>query len=150
MDPTTAQQLSTAIGLALGGILPDLNQLLKDYKISEVLELKTDIDPLMLNSNAVSCCVINRVLVCNCTGPTYGLSASSDNTLGLDPMKTQQFCQAVASKLAQIMPGINKFIQGSKDSFEVHLLLDPATVVTSQQPMTCVWNTGNILQCSEP
>ena len=150
MDPNTAQQLSTAFGAALGAILPDLNQLLKDNKISEVLELHiTDIEPLPLTPNVLSCCVINRVLVCNCTSPTYGLSASSDNSLGLNPMATQQFCQAVASKLAQIMPSINKFIQGLKEGFEVHFRLDPATGMTSQQPMVCIWNSNNVLQCSK-
>ncbi len=147
MDSDTAQQLSKAIEASLVGVLPDMAKLLHDYQISRVLEIHLiDINQLQLYPSSFACCNVKGNVRCCTLG--YGPGLRSDFTLELDPEKTQQFCSDVTAKLQQSLPDLRQSIPASSESFEVHLCLDPATVI-AQHPMVCEWIDGN-LRCSNP
>lgn len=145
MDSDKAQQLSNAIEVALSEGLPDMEKLLHNYHILGVLEIHLiDINQLQLYPNSFVCCNVRGIIRCCTLG--YGPGLQSDFTLGLDAEKTQQFCSDVTAKLKQILPSLGQSIPPSGESFEVHLRLDPATVI-SQHPIVCEWIDGN-LRCS--
>ncbi|MBD1847054.1 hypothetical protein H6F89_27330 [Cyanobacteria bacterium FACHB-63] len=167
MNSDQAQQLSSAIRSALSEILPDLLNILQHYQITEGLELRlVNMDQLLTDISqmpSVTCPSENSILctywdrTCPCWRPRICNQSTigSDDPLGLglDPEKTQQFCEDVASKLNLIMPPLGQSIPPSDESYEVHFLLDPDTVI-SQQPVVCEWSSDtsqeNILQCSNP
>lgn len=136
MNSDTAQPLSDAIASLLSEIQPDLEQLLQRYPKPEILEIH--IEELLPTSATIpmACCLVNGILRCNCTTPSYSAM--------LSPAKD------IALELNKIMPRLVQAIPQAHRSFEVHLRLDHATV--TPQPLVCQWNNdtaqGVVLQCS--
>lgn len=142
MDCNKAHQLSNEIESAFSEILPDFYQLLQDYKVSCILEIRLfnlDDDSLF----SAGSCFCNGVTQkpCKC-GPL----TSDRPALGLDSEKGQQFREEVDSKLRTILPRLRQSAEQIDQSFEVHFLIHPATV-NPEQPVACHWINDKILKC---
>lgn len=155
MNPDKATQVSNVIKSALSEILPDLLNLLQHYEIKG-LELRLiDMGQLTDISRITPAISSNEIpILCTYWDPRCPCwKFCNPLVIGLDPEKTEQFCNDFAAKLNQIMPPSGQPIPSLDENYEVHLLLDPATAIP-QQPMVCEWDSdtsqGNILQCSNP
>jgi hypothetical protein len=154
MNVNTVNQLSYQVKSLLSEILPDIDQLLQQYKVLETLRIHlVDLDQPE-NALTLSAFYIrngfwqfpcNRAKLLN-EVPQY------DDTLGLDPERARQFSTDLASKLSTVFPRLSQFAQQANESFEVHLSINPATV-NPEQSMVCEWVNdpyqSNIFQCSK-
>jgi hypothetical protein len=133
MDSDKSKQICNEIGSALSEILPALYQLLQDYQVSCPITIK----------QCVSC---NGKLVCwpqqpqdpRCP-PTTPLDDPSEPEL--DSEKMQQFYTSIASEMSHL----SQVVQQTDESFEIHVLIDPATASNSYT--TCKFVDG-ILLCA--
>jgi hypothetical protein len=145
MNSEIANQVSHEIKSALFEIQPDLYQLLQFHQISSTLEihlLDVHAQVLDVHAQAVGSCWCRGVLQrpCQCAG------GPDPEVLGLNPVKTQQLCTDVDSKLSLVLPRLSQFAQQMDESFEVHILIDPVTVSNSH--ISCRFVDG-VLLCTD-
>jgi hypothetical protein len=144
MDTENATQLSNEFQSALSEILPDLHQLLQEYKISETLKIDLESGFFNIGNAAVcTCCLVNGGLRC---GSAYQAPGVHELALGLDNETAESFCQDISLKLRAVVPSIKQADMG----FGVHLSIDPFTV-NNEQSVVCKWGDepqGHILHCS--
>jgi hypothetical protein len=135
MNSDTAKQLSDAIELNCSSLVPEIDQLSKQYQIAEVLEIM--IDPASENlrikiadspSAGTHCTYPKGVPVCS--------NIPGDNILGdtpaLDSEMPQKFCTDIASKVFPVMSALTQSVQGIGENFKVLLIVKPDTVSRSQ------------------
>ncbi len=145
MDSQNAKQVSSEFESALSAIMPDLAQLLRNYQVSEILEISVAGDGVSLAS--CPCCLRNNRLVCG-YAYVYTQPEDADNTLGLTLAKARQLCEDVGSKLSELWASLSPSVQEfSSRDFYYSLLVDPATADTEQKTV-CKWLKENSLQCS--
>jgi hypothetical protein len=145
MNSDTVNQVSNEIGSALTEILPDLHSLLKDYRISQTLDI-TLVDLASTGSmNTTTCCFHGGRMRCDCTA-RYGIPSNQGDTLGLDPERAKLFCKKVASKLDAVLPRLKRAVRQAERHFEVQFLIDPSKA----NSVNCKWSSGegDMLQCS--
>ena len=148
MDSVKAQQLSSEFESALSKVLPDLAQLLQKNQVSKTLEIDLGSDFLnVANTATCTCCYIKGVLKCGSMySPPAPMSAGED-TLGMTPDQSLMFCKDVELKLSTVLPALSQFVKPVNEFFEIHFLIDPATVNPGQS-VVCQWGSDSILQCS--
>jgi hypothetical protein len=147
MNSDMAKQLSDAIESTLSIPIPEIDQLVHQYQISEVLEIIIDSMSGELEINMdlnppgdpKKCTKIDNKWVCD-WAPESPLSAPgmpiSGNTLALDSETIQQFCTNIASKLSTAITLLSQSAQEVGERFKVLLILDPVTA-NNRQTMFC-------------
>jgi hypothetical protein len=155
MNSDTAKQLSDAIELNCSSLVPEIDQLSKQYQIAEVLEIM--IDPASENL---------RIKIANspsagthCTysgGKPVCSDMPGDNILGdIPPLGSempQKFCTDIASKVLPVMSALTQSGQEIDENFKVLLIVKPDTA-SNMQTMFCkhIDDTpqGNFFQYSD-
>jgi hypothetical protein len=139
MNSDAAKQLSDAIESALSIPIPEIDQLVQQYQLSEVLEII--IEPISRELRIK----INRTPPVEefCTYPG-GIPKCSmmpeepilGETLALDSEMVQEFCTNIASKVFPAMTFLSQSGQEVGETFKVLLILNPATA-NNRQAMFC-------------
>jgi hypothetical protein len=143
MDCNRAQQSSNEIESAFSEFLPVLYQLLKNYEVSCILEIRLfNLDDVSISS--AGSCFCNGVTQRPCKCP--GLPTSESSALGLDSEKGRQFLEELDSKLPTILHRLRQSAKQIDGSFEAHFLIHPATV-NPEQPVACHWISDKIIKC---
>jgi hypothetical protein len=147
MNSNTAKQLSDAIESTLSIPIPEIDQLVHQYQISEVLEIIIDLMSGELEINMdlnppgdpKKCRKIDGMWICDFV-PESLLSAPSmsisGNSLALDSEAIQQLCINIASKLSTAVTLLSQSAQEVGEKFKVFLILDPVTA-NNRQTMFC-------------
>lgn len=153
MDINVADQLSSKFESQFSAIIPEIIQLIQQYKASGAFELKLRI------LGQGGCRLVNGFLICISTPDCNGVlsqqpimelmseSLSFDETSELDLGVAQQFWKDIASDLFESVTLLGQSIQDVGESFEVHFFIDTATV-NAEQPIVCQWFNNDILRCS--
>jgi hypothetical protein len=139
MNSDTAKQLSDAIELNCSSLVPEIDQLSKQYQMAEVLEI-------MIDSASESL----RIKIANspsagthCTysgGKPVCSEIPGENILGdtppLDSKMPQKFCTDIASKVFHVMSALTQSVKEIDENFKVLLIVKPDTV-SNRQTMFC-------------
>lgn len=152
MSIDTTNLLKEAVEAALSEILPELSQVFKQYKVSNILEIHlADLAQLDLSQeqlkNRATCCFHSGLLKCNCNH-VYGSQPQVSDISSVDHLSIEEairFSNDIGLKLTAILPRLSQFSEQLDQNFEVQFLFDPA-IANSEQPVVCQYS-GDSLRC---
>jgi hypothetical protein len=151
MNSVMTSQISNEIESALSEVLPDLVQVLKNYGVSEAVEIRlrglahfSTLDPggrctVVCSGSPLVCHV-----VCFWDPENPFTNSNIENTIVPNPEETEQFCADIESKLP--MAAIKQSVLQSEEVPEIYINIDPAPLDNVR--LSCKFVDGVII-CSD-
>jgi hypothetical protein len=153
MDSDKVQQLKNECESTISAVIPEIAQLIQQHQASGILKTRYKIESGGCTYNPSGAPICNTSVPCNlsdlpimefiCGLLTFGETSESDTEIA------QQFWTDIASKLFELVTFLSQSIQQTGEIFEVHLVINAATV-NPEQPVVCQWISDDILKCSQP
>jgi hypothetical protein len=152
MDSDKVQQLRNECESILSALIPEIAQLIQQHQASGVLKTRHKIEsggctynpPGGASCTSVPCNLSDLpIMEFVCGLLSFGETSESDTEIA------QQFWTDTASKLFELVTFLSQSIQQTGEIFEVHLVINAATV-NPEQPVVCQWISDDILKCSQP
>jgi hypothetical protein len=154
MDSNKVQQLRNECESIISALIPEIAQLIQQHQASGILKTRYKIEsggcklrpipPGGIDCTSVPCNLSNLpIMEFVCGLLSFGETSESDTEIA------QQFWADIASKFFELITFLSQSIQQTGEIFEVHLVINAATV-NPEQPVVCQWISDDILKCSQP
>jgi hypothetical protein len=153
MDSDKVQQLRNECESIISALIPEIAQLIQQHQASGILKTKfkiaggscrpRPIPPGGIDCTSVPCDLSNiPIMEFVCGLLRFGETSESNTEIA------QQFWADIASKSSELITFLSQSIQQTGEIFEVHLVINTATV-NLEQPVVCQWISDDILKCSQ-